>query len=58
MMGMNPDSMGVYSEDDVQFSASFSSVEERNTADMAKAVERVKQMGTYGVLKKDINKLL
>lgn len=58
MMGMNPDSMGVYSEDDVQFSASFSSVEERNTADMAKAVERVKQMGTYGVLKQYIRKTL
>lgn len=58
MMGMNPDSMGVYSEDDVQFSASFSNIKERNTADMIRAAERIKQMGTFGVLKQCIRKTL
>lgn len=51
MMGMNPDGMGVWSADDVEYTESFVTIEERNAANMKKAMERIKGMGVAGVLK-------
>jgi len=58
MMGMNPDDMGVWSEEDVGFSSSFRTVEERNRADIERAVERIKAMGAVGLCKHIIRKNL
>lgn len=51
MMGMNPDSLGVYSSEDVEFSASFSTVKQRNEANIAVIKERLKNYGIQGTLK-------
>lgn len=58
MMGMNPDSMGVYSEEDVQFSGSFLSKDLRKEADLREAFMRIDQMGVTGCVKQEIRKTL
>jgi hypothetical protein len=58
MMGMNTEKMGVYAQEDVAFSASFDTVEERNAADMDLAIERIQDMGMIGVSKQLIRKTL
>ena len=51
MMGLNEESNGIWNADDVQFSESFNSNEERNEADLQRAKERVQTMGVGGLLK-------
>ena len=51
MMGMNPDRLGVYSGEDVDFSASFSTVKQRNEGNIAVIKERLKNYGIQGTLK-------
>ena len=51
MMGFNPETCGIYSSDDVAFSASFDTKEERTAADLAEAKERIRSMGVSGVLR-------
>lgn len=58
MMGMNPDAMGVYSEEDVQFSSSFLSKELRKKTDLREAFMRINQMGVTGCVKQGIRKTL
>ena len=58
MMGMNPDAMGVYSEEDVKFSESFSNVYERNREDSLEAINRIKKMREMGILKQTVRKTL
>lgn len=50
-MGLNPVERGVYSQEDVDFSSSFSTVKERNAANTEKALERLKSMGFKDVLR-------
>jgi hypothetical protein len=58
MMGMNPEDMGIWSETDVGFSASFDTVEARNAGDMELAKERIKDMGVVGLAKQFVRKTL
>lgn len=51
MMGLNESTDGVYSEDDVAFTRSFESNEERNSADMHKAKQRLQTYGAKGLLR-------
>lgn len=56
MMGMNPEAHGHYSRDDVLYSASFSTVSERNTANINTALNRIKTMGRSGMMNQIIYK--
>lgn len=58
MMGMNPEDMGVWSEQDVKFSGSFAGAEERKQANMDLAMERIREMGPAGLLKHLVRKTL
>lgn len=58
MMGMNPEDKGVWSARDVDFSDSYSTVNERNKADLERAFERIDQMGVSGVIKQLTSKML
>ena len=58
MMGMNTQTMGVWSGDDVSYSDSFQTVEERDQADLQKAFERIEDMGAVGFSKQMIRKTL
>lgn len=58
MMGMNPEEMGVYAREDVDYSATFSTVEERNAANMAEGIRRVRNMGPKGLVKQFIRKTM
>lgn len=58
MMGMNPDTMGVYSGEDVGFSMSFETADARDKANMDMALERIKNMGIVGVSKQLVRKTL
>ncbi len=49
MMGMNTETMGIWSAEDVEYSASFVSEEERNEADLSEAVRRIEDMGFAGI---------
>lgn len=51
MMGLNESTDGVYSDDDVVFTRSFESNEERNSADIEKAKSRLKTYGVEGLLR-------
>lgn len=51
MMEMNPDAKGVWAKEDVEFSASFETVEERSHMNMEKLKERLDAMGAKGVLR-------
>lgn len=58
MMGMNPQDMGVWSGDDVNFSASFPTLQQRNDANMEIALDRINHMGIQGIAKQFIRKTL
>lgn len=51
MMGLNEETTGVYSDNDVNFSYSFDTVEERQHANLAVAKQRLKDFGFQGYLK-------
>lgn len=53
MMGTNydPEILGVYSQDDVDYSASFLTKNERNAADLKVWQERLRELGPFGYLK-------
>lgn len=51
MMGLNWDRCGVYSGDDVGYSASFATVAERTAANLQTAKNRVQSMGITGLAK-------
>ena len=57
MMGMNESTAGVYSFEDVGFSSSFATRTERAKADLARAGQRVKDMGFLGVCRHVARKL-
>lgn len=48
MMGLNRSTDGVYSAEDVEFTHSFNTRKERNTADMEVAKQRLKEIGIKG----------
>lgn len=50
MLGLNARTNGVFAEEDLIFSESFGTKEERNAADLEKAVERLKDMGVTGLM--------
>ena len=50
MMGLNPDSRGIYSLTDVEFSASFADVQSRTAGNIQIAAERVSDYGFLGLL--------
>lgn len=58
MMGMNPDDMGVWSKNDVDFSGSFPTSAERNEANINMVIERIENMGAVGVAKQFVRKTL
>lgn len=58
MMGLNESSGGVFSQEDVDFSYSFSTAEERSAANIDVAIERLKTMGVSGYLQHAKRKLL
>lgn len=58
MMGLNPETNGGYYRPDVDFSGSFATTAERNSANIAVAVERVKEMGPSNLRRHLINKVL
>lgn len=57
-MGLNEQSMGVYTEEDVQFSLSFSTAKERTEANLAMARARLDEMGMGGLARHLARKLL
>ena len=58
MMGLNEESGGTYSQEDVDFSGSFESTKERTSADFSRAIERVRVMGVNGCVKHICKKVL
>ena len=50
MMGLNPESGGGFSPDDVYFSDSFDTPKERSKANIDKAIERLKALGGKGLV--------
>jgi hypothetical protein len=50
MMGLNTKTLGVYSGEDVMFSASFYPLEERNKANINKIQERLENFGILGYI--------
>lgn len=50
MMGLNSETLGVYSGEDVSFSASFYPLEERNKANINKIQERLENFGFFGYI--------
>lgn len=51
MMGLNPDTNGVFSGNDVEFSESFPTKQERKQANLSCAAERLNGMGVSGCIK-------
>jgi hypothetical protein len=58
MMGLNPDTDGVYSSDDCGFSFSITDKKLRTSENVRVAVERIKEYGPLGVVKHCIKKTL
>lgn len=58
MMGLNSDTKGVYSTDDLGFSLGFENNVERDKADWEKAQERISEYGIKGTADLYISKLL
>ncbi len=56
LIGMNYETQGMYSADDLAFSCSFKTREERNRADLEKALERIESYGMPKFLKHLRNK--
>lgn len=57
-MGLNEDTMGVWSEDDVEYSASFETNKDRDKADLELAKARAQEMGIRGVVTQYLKKTL
>lgn len=51
MMGLNEQSRGMFSDDDVEFSMSFATAAERREANLAESVRRIKSLGFGGLMK-------
>lgn len=49
MMGLNEESQGVWNENDVAYSASFATTEERNAANLEVVKQRIEQYGFVGM---------
>ncbi len=49
MMGLNQETRGTFSKDDFDFSAAFSTAEERNAGDLTRAREKLRKMGVSGL---------
>lgn len=58
MMGLNTESMGVYENQDVKYSESFPTVEERRRMDLVLAGERLREMGPGGLMRQLHRKVL
>ena len=58
MMGLNTETMGVYLKEDVEYSASFPNREQRDRADLERAMERLRDMGGAGFLRLMVQKTL
>jgi len=58
MMGMNNTVGGVYSEEDIIYSRSFATVDERTDANLKVAFDRINKMGFVGLSKHIAKKLL
>lgn len=58
MMGLNSETMGVYSREDVEFSNSFPTKAERNEADLRAALERARTLGVSGLARLGVQKTL
>lgn len=50
MMGLNNDTDGVFSQEDVYFSQNFATAEDRKQANVEKSLDRLKMLGLYGYL--------
>lgn len=51
MMGLNPQKGGIYCYEDVQYSQTFKTAEERKAGNLAEAKKRIKAMGPVGYAK-------
>ena len=51
MMGLNDETDGIYSYDDVEFSRSFETKSERSKANLEKAKERLSEFGVSGLIR-------
>lgn len=51
MMGLNNNTDGVYASEDISFSQSFTTNDERNAADLQEAENRLKAYGTKGIIR-------
>ena len=58
MMGANTERMGVWAGEDVEFSSTFETKEERNKANWKVFEERIKDMGVSGVYMQAVRKTL
>lgn len=58
MMGLNTESGGVYSSEDVQFSQSFATKQERTAGNIAVIKERLREMGLLGLMEHIVKKTL
>lgn len=58
MMGMNPVDLGIWSQNDVEFSTTFATCAERNAADLRETLKRIKEMQVIGLIKQFIRKTL
>ncbi len=58
MMGLSPQRNGGYNKNDVAFSKSFETVEERSAANIEEALSRIKAMGLGGYIEHIAKKLL
>lgn len=58
MMGLNEDSGGVYSQEDVDYSSSFATSKQRTEGNIAVIIARLREMGTAGYLRHLSKKLL
>ena len=58
MMGMNDSAGGIYAQEDIDFSFSFATAQERSAANIRVVIERLKAMGVPGYLRLVKRKLL
>lgn len=58
MMGMNVERNGVFSEEDVSFSNSIITYKERSKANLNTAIKRINEMGSVGLFKHLVKKML
>lgn len=58
MMGINPETIGIYNRADVDFSGSFSTKAERNAANLQVTKERIQAMGPSNIIRHMTKKVL